>query len=72
MIISQRRTKKEKADKDNDAAIHILKALIVNNEKDLIEKTFKSVPVSWQKKIVDGLKLLDEPEILRIIKKDVT
>ena len=70
LIISQRRTKKEKAQKDRDAAVHILKALIANNEGSLIRKFFNSVPMSWQKKINDGLRLIDEQEILNVIKKD--
>ncbi len=70
LIISQRRTKEDKAVKDKDAAIHILRALIVNHESELIQGAFNGAPVSWQKKIVDVLRLMDEPEILKIIVKD--
>jgi hypothetical protein len=70
LIISQRRTKEEKAVKDKDAAVYILKALIANEESDVIQKSFKSVPVSWQKKILNGLKLGDDQELLRIVRND--
>lgn len=71
LIISQRRTQEEKAAKDKDAAIYILKALIANHESGLIQKAFNGVPVSWQKKIVKGLKLMDEQELLNLITKKV-
>ena len=55
LIISQRRVRKEKAIKDRDTAIKILKFLINKGEANAIRKVFDSVPKKWQKKIVKGL-----------------
>ncbi len=70
LIVSQRRTKEEKAVKDKDAAISIIKALIANNETQTLRDVFRKVPVKWQEKIIEGFKFADEPELLEIITED--
>ena len=55
LIIFQRRVREEKAIKDRDTAIKILKFLINKGEANAIRKVFDSVPKKWQKKIVKGL-----------------
>lgn len=67
LIVSQRRTKEEKAAKDKDAAISIIKALIDNNGTQILRDVFHKVPVKWQKKIIEGLKFAGEPELLEFI-----
>lgn len=66
LIIFQRRTREEKAMKDRQAAIEILKALINKNEVNIIRKVFYSVPQKWQKKIIKGLEEAKEDEILKM------
>lgn len=67
LIISQRRLKEEKAIKDNQAAIYVLKALIANGQSRSIRKVFAETIPKWQKKIIAGLKSIDEPQILNLI-----
>ena len=67
MIVAQRRTREEKALKDKDAAISIIKALIANNGSDTLRDVFYKVPTKWQKKIIEGLKSAGEPELLKAI-----
>jgi len=68
LIVFQRRIKKDKAMKDRNIAIRILKALVNEGEKDIINQTFHSIPQEWQKRIVKGLEETKEREILDILK----
>lgn len=68
LIVSQRRLKDEKAIKDREAAASVLKTIVANNEIDALREAFRKIPVKWQKKIIDGLKLIDEPGLLDILK----
>ncbi|MBI3274100.1 MAG: hypothetical protein HYZ69_03065, partial [Candidatus Colwellbacteria bacterium] len=68
LIVSQRRLKEEKAVKDKDAAISIIKALIANDGTQTLRDVFNKVPTKWQKKIIEGLKSADEPELIKNLK----
>lgn len=70
LIVSQRRRKAEKSEKDLSSAIMILKALIIKNESGTIKSVFNSVSGRWQRKIVNFLKEKSEIEILNILKTD--
>jgi hypothetical protein len=67
LIIFQRRFKEDKATKDRNAAIEILKALIKKKESDIIRRVFNSIPQKWQAKIIKGLKEAKETELLDIL-----
>lgn len=67
LIISQRRKNPEKMTKDKEAAIQILKALIKNNEHNMIKNIFNSSPQKWQKKIIKGVAETKEKDILEIL-----
>jgi len=67
LIIFQRRRKPDKAVKDKNTAIEILKALINKGELESIKKSFKAIPQKWQNKIVKGLKEAEEEKILSAI-----
>ena len=67
LIIFQRRTKREKAEKDSNIALEVLRALIKKGEMDIIRKVFKSIPGKWQKKIVKGLTEIKEDGLSKII-----
>ncbi|MBL7131629.1 MAG: hypothetical protein ISS45_09565 [Candidatus Omnitrophica bacterium] len=69
LIIFQRRIKEEKAIKDRNATISILKALINKGETDVIRRIFNSTPQKWQKKIIKGLEETKERKILGILKE---
>ncbi|MFH1288562.1 MAG: GSU2403 family nucleotidyltransferase fold protein [bacterium] len=68
LIIYQRRLNEEKAGKDRNTAIEILKALINKGESGIIKIVFSTVPPKWQSKIIKGLKLAEEPNIMNILK----
>ncbi|KAF0127364.1 MAG: hypothetical protein FD189_111 [Elusimicrobia bacterium] len=55
LIVFQRRIKEEKAIKDRNTAVEILKALINKGDAAVVRQVFDSVPQKWQKKIVKGL-----------------
>lgn len=67
LIIFQRRPKQDKAEKDRNTAIEILKALISKGDSKIIRRTFGSVPQKWQKKIIKGLKETEDNEILAVL-----
>ena len=66
LVIFQRRAKEEKAIKDRNSAIDIIKALINRNDIEILRKVFNSVPQKWQKKITRGIEITGENKILEI------
>ncbi len=70
LIVSQRRTKADKAAKDLNAAREILKALMAKGESGVILKVFDSVPQAWQKKIIKGLDAIEDRDVLRILQRE--
>lgn len=66
LIIFQRRSKEDKATKDRNAAIEILRALINKGEAVTIKRVFNSMIPKWQKKVLKGLEETKEKEILQI------
>jgi len=67
LIIFSRRTKEDKALKDKNAAIEILKALFNKGEKRIVKLILNSMPKKWQKKILDNLSSIGEQEISKIL-----
>jgi len=67
LIIFQRRLKEDKAAKDRNAAIEILKALISKGETATIKHVFNSMIPKWQKKVIVGLEEVREKDILNIL-----
>jgi len=69
LVVSQRRRQKDKSEKDREAGLKILKALIDQKEQRLIKKVFDSVPPKWQKTILKELKDADEHQLIEALKK---
>lgn len=67
LIIFQRRLKEEKAIKDRNTAIEILKALINKGDVPEVKKIMKALPAKWQKKIVDGLKIAADKKVTEVL-----
>lgn len=67
LIIFQRRLKEDKASKDRNTAIEILKAMINKGESKIIRKVFDSVPKKWRLKIIQGLSEPIDKDILSIL-----
>lgn len=67
LIIFQRRLKDEKASKDREAAVDILEALINKREVPEVKRILRDLPVKWQKKIVDGLKIAANKKISKAL-----
>ena len=72
LIIFQRRFKEEKAIKDRNAAVEILKALITKGEAVTIKHVFNSMLPKWQKKVMKGLEEAMENEIANILTADTS
>jgi len=70
LIIFQRRSKEDKANKDRKAAIDIINALINKGEAMAVNRVFNSITPRWQKKIIKGLEEAKEKNILSILMKD--
>lgn len=69
LIIFQRRIKEDKAVKDRNIAIEILKSLIDKGESSIIKKVFNSIPKKWQRKVIKGLSKNTEKDILNILEE---
>lgn len=67
LIISPRRPKKEKAIKDRDAGVFILKTLMDNQQSEIIASTFQALPKAWRTKIVATLQQAEESKILKLL-----
>jgi len=67
LIISERRTKGEKAIKDKNASILILRALMDKGEARLIKNTFSLLAKKWQNKIRGSLEEAKEEAILKVL-----
>lgn len=67
LIIFQRRFKEDKAIKDRNAAVEILRALINKGEAVTIKRVFNSMIPKWQKKVMKGLEEAKEKEILYVL-----
>jgi len=67
LIIFQRRLKEDKAIKDRNTAIEILKVMINKGESKIIRQVFDSAPKKWQLKIIQGLSEPMDKDILSIL-----
>ncbi|MCD6384336.1 hypothetical protein J7M23_01025 [Candidatus Sumerlaeota bacterium] len=68
LLISSRRHIQEKAIKDRNAAIQILKALMYKGESNIIKNVFDELPQKWQRQIIRSLETAQEQEVLSILK----
>ena len=64
LIIFQRRLKQDKAVKDRNIAIEILKSLIDKGESSVIKQVFVTIPRKWQARVVKGLNKSEDKGIL--------
>jgi hypothetical protein len=67
LVVAQRRTNKDKARKDNLAAVDILNDLIDAGQEDKVVSVYKEFSLPWQKKIVAALKGLDAGAISAVL-----
>ena len=67
LVVAQRRTNKDKARKDNMAAVDLLSDLIDAGQKDKIRSVYKEFSFPWQKKIMMALKKLDAEAISDVL-----
>jgi hypothetical protein len=67
LIIFSRRAKEDKALKDRNTAIELLKALFNKKENRVVKSIFNFMPQKWQKKILDNLNSIGEHEISKIL-----
>ena len=67
LIIFQRRLKQDKAVKDRNIAIEILKSLIDKGESPIIKQVFSPIPKKWQARVIKGLNKSEDKDILAIL-----
>jgi hypothetical protein len=67
LIIFQRRLKQDKAVKDRNIAIEILKSLIEKGESSIVKDVFDSVPKKWQARVIRGLSKSEDKDILTVL-----
>jgi hypothetical protein len=67
LIISGRRTKVEKADKDRKQAIDVLKMVMATKEKEKIRPLFEKLPKGWRAAIIKTLKAENQPDVLEVL-----
>lgn len=68
LIVSARRTKKEKLLKDRKEALAVLTALVRKGDSGEIRKMFEKMPAGWRKRVLNVLTETDNVEIMRILK----
>jgi len=66
-IIFKRRSKPEKHDRDIEGALRVFNELIRHKKHSEIRYIFKRMHNKWQRKILDNLKSIEEPEIVKIL-----
>ena len=67
IIISQRRKKKFKADKDFEQALMIIASLVRKKEEKKLRSVFNSMSQKWQKMILANLKEFEEESIADLL-----
>ncbi len=67
LIIFQRRLKEDKAVKDRNIAIEILKSLIEKGESSVIKQVFDTIPRKWQARVIKGLNKSEDKDILAVL-----
>jgi hypothetical protein len=67
LIIFQRRLKEDKAIKDRNIAIEILRALINKGDSAIIKRVFNSIPQKWQNRVLKGLNKREDKDIFVIL-----
>ena len=67
LMISERRSKAEKADKDRRLAIDVLRMLVSKGEYESIKDMFTSLPKNWRKWIINALGKGDASDLLEML-----
>ena len=67
LIIAQLRKNEDKAIKDSESALKILRAVLDKGELVSMKKIFNSMLPKWRKKVFKSLKDINEPEFLRFL-----
>jgi len=60
ILISSRRTKKDKLERDRELGFGVLRSVIADGESEKIAELFHSLPPKWRKAILAGLKGADD------------
>jgi hypothetical protein len=67
LLVAPKRTKIDKRNKDRIAGLQLLKVLIEKGERNKIRQVFRTIPNTWQKKIILELTAAEEPAVLDAI-----
>ncbi|MBU4376918.1 MAG: nucleotidyltransferase domain-containing protein [Candidatus Omnitrophica bacterium] len=69
LIIAQLRKNEDKATKDNEGALRILKAVLAKGESAIIKRIFNSILPKWREKVLKAVRREGESELLQILEK---
>ncbi|MBU0881771.1 MAG: nucleotidyltransferase domain-containing protein [Candidatus Omnitrophica bacterium] len=69
LIIATLRRNKDKAAKDIEGALRILKAVLDKGQKAVIKITFDSILPAWRKKVLKCLKKMEKEDLLRLLEE---
>jgi hypothetical protein len=67
LIVSQRRSNKDKSTKDSQTAVRLLNDLIVKGEGGAIRRVFNAAPAKWRKEMLKGLDPLEDRKIIELL-----
>lgn len=67
LLMLQRRPNPQKAEKDREAAVRILEALVSKGERNSVKKAAQSLPARWQRKIQKALQVVENKDISGIL-----
>ncbi|MBN2120474.1 MAG: hypothetical protein JW734_05425 [Candidatus Omnitrophica bacterium] len=66
-LISEKRRKKDKRDRDIEGALRVFEQLMKQGEQNTIKRMFDRMPKKWQKKMYDNLKQIGEDNIAELL-----
>lgn len=64
LIVWQRRSKREKADKDREAAIMLLRSLLEKGDFAIVRSVFEAMLRPWQKTVMKGLQNAEDRDLV--------
>jgi hypothetical protein len=67
LIVTKRRKVDEKAIKEKEEALHVLRALILKGESRIVREMYLQMPVPWRKKVLVALDKETEKDILELL-----
>lgn len=68
LIISGRRPKPEKAEKDRNQSLELMDALVMLGRGRELQTRFKDMPAGWQKMVLQAIDVAERPDLKALLK----